>query len=361
MEWRKVKLGEIAEFKTGKLNSNAAVEGGKYPFFTCAPTPLSINEYAFDQQAILLAGNNAEGNFALNYYNGKFNAYQRTYVITPLNNTDIKYLYYSLSICLKNFKVLSQGTSTRFLTMGILSSFDLSLPPLPTQRRIAAILSSLDAQIENNNRINRNLEAQAQALFKSWFVDFAPWGGVMPEGWKEGNIYDVAEILDKKRVPLSGMEREKMKKIYPYYGATSIMDYVEKYIFDGRYTLLGEDGSVVKEDGTPYVQYVWGKFWVNNHAHVLIGKNGFSTELLYVWLKQINIIPLVTGAVQAKLSQSNMQKMHITIPDDEFLQKICSTLDGLFAQIRTNTEANLRLASLRDTLLPKLMKGEIEV
>ena len=104
-EWKKYKLGEIASFKTGKLNSNAAVENGIYPFFTCSPITLAINEYAYDQKAILLAGNNAEGNFSIKYYEGKFNAYQRTYIIDSNEQVcDLKFLFYSLKLCLDNFK-----------------------------------------------------------------------------------------------------------------------------------------------------------------------------------------------------------------------------------------------------------------
>ena len=92
-EWKEYRLGEIAELRTGKLNSNAAVPYGKYPFFTCAPETFYINKYAFDQKAILLAGNNAEGNFNIKYYEGKFNAYQRTYVINPISEKiDILFL-----------------------------------------------------------------------------------------------------------------------------------------------------------------------------------------------------------------------------------------------------------------------------
>ena len=176
MEWKEVTLGEIAIFKTGKLNSNAAISNGEYPFFTCSPETLRINSYAFDQEAILLAGNNAEGNFSIKYYKGKFNAYQRTYVITPIRGkVDIKFLYYALSLCLKQLKNMSQGTSTKFLTVTILNSFSVKLPSISDQRRIASILSSLDRKIELNNKINADLEEMAQTIFKNWFVDFEPF------------------------------------------------------------------------------------------------------------------------------------------------------------------------------------------
>ena len=214
------------------------------------------------------------------------------------------------------------------------------------------------------------MEQQAQALFKSWFVDFEPFKngefveselGMIPKGWRVGTLFDVAEIYDKKRKPLSGKERENMNRVYPYYGATSCMDYVDDYLFDGIYTLIGEDGSVVKENGLPYMQYVWGKFWVNNHAHILQGKNGFSTEMIHVLLSMTNIRHLVTGAVQAKLSQANMQKIILPIPPKEVVDKIRQLIDIIYENKRILEDESRRLSELRDTLLPKLMSGELKV
>lgn len=153
------KLSEIAKFKTGKLNSNAAEMNGRYPFFTCAPEPLKIDTYAFDTKAIILAGNNAEGNFHIQYFEGKFNAYQRTYIIETIDNSivDIRYLYYALKMCLQHFKLISQGTATKFLTAKILSAFELPIPTIEEQQKIAFLLSGLDEKVKTNERINNNL------------------------------------------------------------------------------------------------------------------------------------------------------------------------------------------------------------
>ena len=219
-------------------------------------------------------------------------------------------------------------------------------------------------------RINDNLEQQAQALFKSWFVDFEPFKdgefvdselGMIPKGWRVGNIFDIANLFDSQRKPLSSGQREKMDKIYPYYGATSCMDYVDNYIFDGIYTLIGEDGSVVRDNGLPFVQYVWGKFWVNNHAHILQGKNGFSTEMIYIFLSTTNICPLVTGAVQAKLSQTNMNKLYLPIPPENLTEKIKCIFDEIFKNKRLLIEEINTLTTIRDTLLPRLMSGELKI
>ncbi len=155
------KLSDIAKFTTGKLNSNAAEAGGNYPFFTCSPEPLRINTYAFNTEAIILAGNNAEGNFHIQYYEGKFNAYQRTYVIESCDasRVNLRYLYYALKMCLHHFKQISQGTATKFLTAKILNGFELPIPTIEKQNKIASLLGNLDKKIESNEIINKNLAA----------------------------------------------------------------------------------------------------------------------------------------------------------------------------------------------------------
>lgn len=283
-----------------------------------------------------------------------------------------KYVYYFMTShrYQKDLEGRATGTTVTGLRQPELLKSTILLPPLSAQRSISSILSSLDRKIELNNKINADLEEMAQAIFKNWFVDFEPFKdgkfvdselGMIPEGWKIGGLFDIAEIFDKKRKPLSGNVREKMDKIYPYYGATSCMDYVDDYIFDAIYTLIGEDGSVVKENGLPYMQYVWGKMWVNNHAHILQGKNDYSTEMIHALLSITNIKFLVTGAVQAKLSQGNMQKILVAIPPKNVLDEIRPVIDNLYSKIRINTDENSRLSTLRDTLLPRLMSGEIEV
>lgn len=151
------------------------------------------------------------------------------------------------------------------------------------------------------------------------------------------------------------------KRIYPYYGAASLMDYVDNFIFDGKYLLLGEDGTVVDDAGYPILQYVWGQFWVNNHAHILTGKLGFNVESLYMLFKQTPVKSIVTGAVQPKISQANLRSIQVVIPPEKMLMKYNNLVEPLFTLLRTNEEENNSLAAMRDTLLPKLMSGEIDV
>jgi type I restriction enzyme S subunit len=191
----------------------------------------------------------------------------------------------------------------------------------------------------------------AQAIWSERFDNCEP----------NGVLGDIIELFDFKRVPLSGNQRDKMEKIYPYYGAATLMDYVDDYLFDGIYLLLGEDGTVIDDLGFPTLQYIWGKFWVNNHAHILQGKNGFTVESLYTLLKQTSVTSIVTGAVQPKINQANLKALSIVVPSAEDMAEFNTLIEPLFAQIRVNRDENNHLTALRDTLLPRLMSGELSV
>lgn len=286
-------------------------------------------------------------------------------VFRAKNTADANFLYYVLAN--DDFFVYSMATSkgTKMprgdkasIMKYEIESFDLN-----TQRKIASILKPIDKKIELNNALNNNLEQQAKALYKNWFFDFTPFStdGNLPDGWRLGTVSDIIQLHDSKRVALSGAERDKMAKIYPYYGATSLMDYVDNYLFDGIYLLLGEDGTVVDSLGFPILQYVYGQFWVNNHAHIITGKSGFSVEELYLFFSLTNIKSIVTGAVQQKVSQQNLKKVPAIIPNKDALSAFDELIQPIFSQIRNLRDENARLADLRDTLLPKLMSGELDV
>ena len=282
---------------------------------------------------------------------------QRVACVRNNRLSDQVFLYYVLNS--REFadylNSVKTGTTIQHISMKQIADFEVSLPPLAEQKRIAGILGALDDKIELNRRINANLEEQVKALFKEWFVENRALNCF------RGRLSDVVQIWDAQRKPLSGQERDKMQKIYPYYGAAALMDYVDDYLFDGIYLLVGEDGTVIDDSGFPVLQYVWGKFWVNNHAHVLTGIDGFSTESLYVLLQLTNVKSIVTGAVQPKINQANLKNVEIDIPTGEMLKRYEAVISPLFATIRSNHDEERRLSALRDALLPKLMRGEINV
>lgn len=156
-------LGDYVTIKTGKLDANAAVEGGIYPFFTCAREIYAIDNFAFDCEAILLAGNNAVGDFNVKHYSGKFNAYQRTYVIT-INNEDqlhYRFLYFQMLKSLKRFKEQSVGAGTKFLKLGMIKDLEIALPSLEEQGRF---VSTLDAVLEETQNLEALYQRKLEAL-----------------------------------------------------------------------------------------------------------------------------------------------------------------------------------------------------
>ncbi|GMO38144.1 MAG: restriction endonuclease subunit S [Termitinemataceae bacterium] len=353
-DWPKVSLVDIANFKTGTLNSNASVENGLYPFFTCSPETFRINDYAFDQKVILLAGNNAEG---------KFNAYQRTYIIDIIHWDDLKYLFYALKLCLNQFKLLSQDTSTHFLTMGILENFSIPNPPLPIQRTIAATLSCLDNKIELNNRINANLEAQAGAIFKSWFVDFEPFQGgefvdselgKIPKRWRVGTLGAYCKITTGKLDANARVENGK----YRFYTCAKDYYLIDDYAFDTEAILVSGNGEYVG-----YINYFKGKFNAYQRTYVI---DDFKISVAYIkcflqlFLKE-RIINQRRGSSTPYIVLGTLADFEMVIPPKEVLEKYNNVAFNLLKQAENNKEQSRTLAAIRDILLPRLMSGEIEV
>lgn len=301
-------------------------------------------------------------------------------IIDEFKNITNEFLFYTLINEKEKLLNLSNGSVFRNLKTDIVKSYKIKIPLLKEQKAIAKILSTIDEKIEVNNKINKTLESIAQELFKRWFVDFEfpnedgePYKsnggemveselGMIPVGWHWGTLNDVLEFYDSKRVPLSSKQRDNMEKLYPYYGAASLVDFVDDYIFDGIYVLVSEDGAnVVDEKGYPLVQYVWGKFWVNNHAHIIKGKNGYSEQSVYILLKNTNMQAIVTGAVQPKINQANLKSVRVLIPTQSTIKKFNIIVDHIFNQYRLLYDQNKVLIQLRDSLLPKLMSGKIRV
>ncbi len=271
------------------------------------------------------------------------------------------YLLYFLQLRKKHLLQLASAGATRnALTKGMIEQLELDLPTVSIQRKIVSVLDLIMKKIALNREINDNLEQQAMALYGKFF----PYAVTdeLPIGWRVGTVGEIIEIHDSKRIPLSSTQRAKMeKRIYPYYGAASLMDYVDEYIFDGKYLLLGEDGTVVDNDGYPILQYVYGKFGVNNHAHILTGCLGHSVESLLLLFRHTSVKSIVTGAVQPKISQANLRSIQVVIPPHNEMDTFNKLICPLFDQIRQNQDQNKALMALRDTLLPGLMSGEIDI
>lgn len=161
---------------------------------------------------------------------------------------------------------------------------------------------------------------------------------------------DLIEIFNNKRVPLSAKQREGLEKIYPYYGAQGIVDYVDDYIFDGKYILIAEDGENLKSNNKSICTLATGKYWVNNHAHIIKGNDKTNTDFLYYKLNSINFAPYITGSAQPKLNKENLLNIELYIPSKEYQDKISKFLTLLDKKIQINNQINQELEAMAKTL-----------
>ena len=301
------------------------------------------------------------------------------------DQVDLDYFYY----CLTNqpfLNILQRRAENRIgsfpqITFELLSNYAFPIPPLQEQKRIAKIIADFDHKIELNRQINDNLEAMAKQLYDYWFVQFdfpneegKPYkssGGAMvwneklkreiPQEWSDCKLKDFINLFDSKRVPLSSKDRGERQGVYPYYGATGIMDYVNDYIFDGDYILLAEDGSTSDAKGFPIVQYIWGKNWVNNHAHIILPKNERYMMFTYQMLRSIPAKQIETGSIQKKISQENLCGYKMVLPNSDLLEKYENVVFPLWEKRKRCIEEINTLTKQRDELLPLLMNGQATV
>lgn len=246
------------------------------------------------------------------------------------------------------------GSAREYCRFANIAEFDIKIPPIDVQREIVQADRQIKRRIRLNEQMIEKLEATAQTIYRKMFVDGIDKEN-LPEGWRMGALGEVANCYDFKRRPLSEDERKPMKGIYPYYGAMSVVDHINQYIFDGTFLLFSEDGAnVIDEYGHPALQYLWGKFWVNNHAHVLQGNEIVSTEYLYMALKEVNATHLVTGAAQPKINQENMNSIPLVIPPTEEMTKYNEFMKPIFSYYKLATEENSKLFELQSLLLAKM-------
>ena len=374
-EWKKVKLGEITSIKTGKLDSNAAVSNGAYPFFTCDPTTLSIDKWAYDTEAILLAGNNASGNYTAKYYKGKFNAYQRTYIIETLDPqfASVRFLAYAMNQQLQLLKVMSSGSTTKFLTMKMLTQLSINFPSIETQHRIATILSRYDSLIENYQKQIKLLEEAAQRLYKEWFVDLHFPGhentkivdGV-PEGWEKKPISQLGEYLNGFAFKPSDWQESgkpiiKIKEMGNGVSNDTPRNNGERV--PAKY--LVKAGDLLFSWSATLMVIVWSgeEGWLNQHLFKVTPAKGIGREFLLQSISNTikEFLNLTTGSTMKHIQRNKLDQVFVNVPNDKIMklydhaaEKMRDEILHLSSQIRLLTEA-------RDRLLPKLMSGEIEV
>lgn len=382
-------IGLACNISTGKLDANQAVSGGEYPFFTCAEYPDQIDHFAYDDDVVLVAGNNARGNFHVSRYKGKFNAYQRTYILTAKEGFDIDYVYYALKLELKRLREKSQGSQTKFLTMPLLTGIHFRDITGDEQTEIANVLSAIDKKIELNNRINAELEAMAKTLYDYWFVQFDfpddspqgqgnPYktsGGKMvynptlkreiPEGWSDKTLSEIANITMGQSPEGSSYNDEGVGTIF-YQGST---DFGWLFPTTRQYTTapsrMAKKGDILLSVRAPVgdMNIANTDCCIGRGLAALNSKTGSDGFLFYVmkYFKQIFDRRNSEGTTFGSITKNDLHSLTLAYPTSDLLKKYDEIVTNYNKMIFERSLENRELIALRDWLLPMLMNGQVTV
>jgi type I restriction enzyme S subunit len=392
-EWREVKLGDICtELSDGLHKAPLFVEGGDYIFVNAKnlcdgvivdndPTKKTTHEeylkYSkpLNENTILFSIDGTIGNIA-RYKGEKCVLGKGACYINPNPVlVDSSYIYFQLQSPHFNsyLNCMSTGSTIKHISLKTMRNYEFTLPPLSEQRSIASILSALDDKIAVNRRICENLEAQAQALFKHWFIDFAPFLdkpsgkaerkngkfveselGIIPEGWRVGILGDIAEFKRGKTITKS---ETKDGTIPVVAGGLEPAYYHNQSNTSSRVITISGSGANAGFTRM-YYQPVWASdcSFVDNTATQFL-----HTAYCYLLTNKKNVDALQWGAAQPHVYAKDINKLPLAIAPLDVLNQFEGMVSSMFDLIDVNDKEIIRLTSLRDTLLPKLMSGQIKV
>ena len=271
-----------------------------------------------------------------------------------------EFLYYQIfSDCFVEYiKAVQTGTSIPHVSLKQIGDFPIKLPSIEEQIRIAKILRSLDDKIALNNRINHNLEEQAQALYKSWFIDYEPFKGgrfvdselgMIPEGWHVGTL---SELVDVRY----GKDHKKLQDgLFPVYGSGGIMRYAEQALYDKESVLIPRKGSLNN------VMYVNHPFWTVDTMFYTIGKIEHTIKYAHLFLLTQNLASMNAGSAVPSMTTDILNKLVVLIPSESVLNSFDEILSTLYNGIEERHKECSRLLTTRNVILPKLFSGEVEI
>ena len=283
---------------------------------------------------------------------------QRVCRVMPKNEKlDTNFLFHFLNSDVFENEAIknSAGAAQLNLSTKWLGDFEIPLPNLATQQRIAAILDQADAIIQNNRAIVQKYDALTQSLFLEMFGDPVK----NEKGWEKKEFSKVAINENSKRIPVKQSDRDEREGEYPYYGATGIIDTIDDYKFDGEYLLIAEDGKnlLFRKKNNAFMAY--GKFWVNNHAHILSCNNICNLKYLEFFLNSIDLSPFISGIDQIKLNKASLDRIPVIVPPIELQNQFAERVAVIEPQ---KQQAQLELAKSEElfaSLLQRAFNGEL--
>lgn len=381
-------LGSLADIATGKLDANAAVKDGQYPFFTCNEKPYRINKWAFDADAILVSGNGSQVGH-VNRYSGKFNAYQRTYVITNPKIVSIPYLYYYLKCFLRSYIDSGRrGSSIPYITIPMLRNLPIYIPngDISSIQRVAELTSDYISYLNNSVTL---LQKTISFLYSYWFVQFdfpdengRPYkssGGKMiyneqlkqeiPDGWECKKLTDLFNFVRGTEVGSDAYADKKISDDYiHFWRVRDVGDDCKTWVDGnmGNLTIVKPGDVVITLDGTV------GKIGINLDGaisgglrHAVDHTSTISSVAIYAILQSDYVQESLRQYVRGRgsiLAHASGALQHLAIPyDKDIFNMFQDIIQPMFDLMVNCKEESKQLASLRDWLLPMLMNGQVKI
>ncbi len=389
-EWKTLRLGEVADLCLGKMLdakknkgiprpylNNVAVRWGQFDLEELPEMKIEeeeVERYSIVKGDIVICEGGEPGRCAV------WKSDEPIFFQKALHRARVKpccdsnFIYYQFCHLVKigETRSFETGSTIRHLPAQELKQIPIFLPPLPTQRKIAAVLGALDDKIENNRKICANLEAQAQAIFKSWFVDFEPFGGKMPQGWKMGKLGDICSYISRGLTPKYVDSSNEL-----ILGQTCVRNNVVSLANARSHQLSKETVKKVHKLDTlinstgigslgrvGIVYFDMPNVAFDSHLTVVRASDSIFNHYLGRNLlnRQSEIENMAVGSTgQTELPRDSVREMAMIIPTQPILEQFNEIIDPVGKRIYHSLLQNSRLAALRDALLPKLMSGEIDV
>ena len=268
-------------------------------------------------------------------------------------SNNFKAYLHSNKIVKTQYDKLATGLKVYGVSKANLKQILIPLPPLPEQTAIATVLSDTDSLIQ---ALEKKI-AKKQLIKKRAMQELL----TPKEGWDNCQLNDAVDFLDNLRQPIKSGDRIAIRGIYPYYGASGIIDYVNDYIFDDELILLGEDGENILSRNLPLAFKVKGKLWVNNHAHVLKPKSEFAIDFLTAFLESLDYTLLNSGTAQPKLNKQACKKIKIVKPPFTEQTRIAQILSDMDSEIETLQKKLAKYKQLKQGLMQSLLTGKIRL
>jgi restriction endonuclease S subunit len=310
-------LGEVVEFLDARRRpvKEAERKPGPYPYYGANGQQGTIDGYLFDEPLVLLAEDGGlfdQPQRGVAYrVAGKTWVNNHAHALRPKQSVDVAFL----CRVLENYDLTPfiTGTTRGKLTKAGAEEVLVPVPPLDEQRRIAAILDQADDLRRKRRQTLEQIGRLGTGVFKQMFGDPRRNG----LGLKTTLLGNLVENQDAIRVPVKAVDRAETQGEFPYYGASGIIDYVDDYLFDGERLLVGEDGANLLARASPIAFRATGKFWVNNHAHVLADTGAANLTFLEYHFDQIDLAAYVTGTAQPKLTRASLDRIPFLHPSRE--------------------------------------------